>query len=256
MKVGILSGGMGTRLAEESTALPKPMVDIAGRPILWHIMDGYARQGHSDFVVALGYKGETVKEYFANYQLRNRSLRIQLRTGEVSYLDGHSDDWDVTLLDTGITTQTGGRVKRIARHLAGEPFLCTYGDGLTDVDIGKLIDFHRANGRVATVTAVPAPARFGSIVVDGARVTAFSEKPMGGEGWINGGFFVFEPEIANYIESDDTLLEHEPMMRLAEEGQLAAYKHEGFWQCMDTPRDVRLLNSLCTSGTPPWQRTR
>ena len=254
MKVGILSGGMGTRLAEETTALPKPMVDIGGRPILWHIMNGYAQYGFNDFVVALGYKGEVVKEYFANYQLRHRSLTVNLKHGTMAFLDGHSEDWNVTLLDTGVATQTGGRVRRIAKHVGKSSFLCTYGDGLTDVDVNKLVAFHKTSGRLATVTAVPAPARFGSVVIEGNKVIEFTEKPVGGEGWINGGFFVFEPQVAEYIDGDETLLEHEPLTRLAAEGQLAAYKHDGFWQCMDTPRDVRLLNGLSETGHPPWQR--
>jgi glucose-1-phosphate cytidylyltransferase len=253
MKVGILAGGLGTRLSEETTVKPKPMVEIGGYPILWHIMKNYAAFGFREFVIALGYKGEIIKDYFVNYKLRSRNLTVSLATGEITVHEGDSPDWVIHLLDTGHETQTGGRVKRLAQYVGDETFMLTYGDGLCNVDIGQVLDFHRQQGKLATVTAVHQPARFGSLAFDGALVNAFEEKPQGSEGWINGGFFVLEPGIADYIADDRTLWEREPMEQLAARGQLAAFRHEGFWQCMDTLRDKRLLEDLWESGGAPWK---
>ena len=253
MKVGILAGGLGTRLQEQSTVKPKPMVEIGGRPILWHIMKICTAHGFKEFVIALGYKGEVIKDYFLGYRYRASSLTIHLNGGEVNVRDGNCDDWTLHLLDTGLHTQTGGRVKRVAQFVGDETFMLTYGDGVANVDINRLLAFHHSRGRLATVTAVRPPARFGSISFDGDLVARFEEKPQIGEGWINGGFFVLEPGVADYIEGDDTIFEREPLERLAEDGQLAAYCHHGFWQCMDTPRDVRLLESLWQSGQALWK---
>ena len=255
MKVGILAGGMGTRLSEETAVKPKPMVEIGGRPILWHIMKGYAISGLKKFVVALGYKGEMVKDYFLNYHNRESDLTVFLGDGRVAVHGRESEDWTVDLLDSGVHTQTGGRVKRIAQFIGKETFMLTYGDGVCNADFSKLMDFHRSHGKLATVTAVRPPARFGDIVFDGDRVARFEEKSQIGEGWINGGFFVLEPGVTEYIAGDDTIWEREPMERLAKEGQLMAYRHEGFWQCMDTYRDFALLNGLWKQGEAPWHST-
>jgi glucose-1-phosphate cytidylyltransferase len=252
MKVGILAGGMGTRLAEESALKPKPMIEIGGRPILWHILKGYAAYGMHEFVIGLGYRGEIIKDYFVNYRHRSRSLTVHL-TGDLRIHEGDSEDWTVHLLDTGLITQTGGRVKRIAEFIGNETFMLTYGDGVANVDFDKLLAFHRSHGRLATVTAVRPPARFGSLRFEGERVCEFIEKPQVGEGWINGGFFVLEAGVRDYIEGDEALFELEPLERLAREGQLMAYKHDQFWQCMDTARDVRLLESQWSEGRAPWK---
>jgi len=255
MKAVILCGGLGTRLSEETALKPKPMIEIGGLPILWHIMKGYAVHGIREFVLALGYKGEMIKDFFLNYRYRSRSLTVELHPGRIQVHDdgAASEDWTVHLLDTGANTQTGGRLKRAARFIGAEPFLLTYGDGVADVDIGRLLAFHRAQGRLATVTAVRPPARFGGLVFAGDLVTQFTEKPQAGEGWINGGFFVLQPEVADYIAGDETAWERAPIERLACEGQLAVFRHEGFWQCMDTLRDVRLLESLWQEGRAPWK---
>lgn len=253
MKVIILAGGLGTRLAEETAVKPKPMVEIGGQPILWHIMKGYAAHGLNEFVIALGYKGEIVKDYFLHYRARASNLTVRLRDGEPELRDNPCEDWTVHLLDTGANTMTGGRIRRAARFIGRESFLATYGDGVANVDIQRLLAFHRTHGKLATVTAVRPPARFGGLGFDGDLVTDFIEKPQIGEGWINGGFFVFEPGVADYIKGDETILEREPLERLAAERQLAAYRHEGFWQCMDTVRDVQLLNHLWQSGQAPWK---
>jgi len=255
MKVAILAGGLGTRLSEETVLRPKPMVEIGEQPILWHIMKIYAAHGFKEFVIALGYKGEIVKDYFVNFRYRAQSLTVRLATGEVAVHGGHGEDWIVHLLDTGAGTQTGGRVKRIAEFVGNEPFMLTYGDGVADVDIRALLAFHLRHGKRATVTAVRPPSRFGGIDFNGHLVREFSEKPQIGEGWINGGFFVLEREVADYIAGDDVTWEREPMERLAKDGQLAAYRHEGFWQCMDTLRDVRLLRELWEEGRAPWNMT-
>jgi glucose-1-phosphate cytidylyltransferase len=253
MKAVILAGGFGTRLSEETDHKPKPMVQIGGREILWHIMKGYAHYGVNEFVIALGYKGEVIKRYFLDYRLLNSSLSVSLGTGDVTVFDGECDDWRVHLVDTGLETMTGGRLKRLMNLLGDGTFMMTYGDGVGNVDIDRLREFHRQHGRLATVTAVRPPARFGGLEFNGDCVTRFTEKPQIGEGWINGGFFVLEPEVLDYIDGDETMWEHEPLERLAEEGQLVAYKHEAFWQSMDTLRDVRLLESLWQSNQAPWK---
>jgi glucose-1-phosphate cytidylyltransferase len=253
MKVGILAGGLGTRLSEETVVKPKPMVEIGGKPILWHIMRSFADYGYTEFVVALGYKGELVKDYFLNYRKRICSLTVRLATGDLLVHNGHTEDWTVHLLDTGAKTQTGGRVKRIAEYIGREPFLLTYGDGVSNVNIEKLVEFHRSHGKIATITAVRPPARFGDLSFKGEKVSSFAEKPQTGEGWINGGFFVLEPEIAKYIDSDETSFESTPMERLTRENQLMAYRHHEFWQCMDTLRDVQHLENMWASGDVPWR---
>lgn len=253
MKVAILAGGLGTRLSEETVVKPKPMVEIGGKPMLWHIMQMYAAYGFKEFVVALGYKGEIIKDYFVNYHYRSRSLTVRLCDGDLSIHQRDGEDWVVHLLDTGFDTNTGGRVKRVAQFIGNETFMLTYGDGVCNVNIARLLDFHRTQGKLATVTAVRPPARFGGIVFDGNLVSHFAEKPQVGEGWINGGFFVLEPQIVDYIATESTLWEGEPMERLAAERQLAAYRHDEFWQCMDTLRDVRLLDNLWATGKAPWK---
>jgi len=253
MKVAILAGGLGTRLTEETENKPKPMVEIGGRPILWHIMKIYAAQGFGEFAVALGYRGDVIKRYFLDYAKLQSSLTVNLSSGDVMRRDGRIDDWLVHLIDTGLPTMTGGRIKRLAPVIGRETFFATYGDGVSNVDLKALLAFHRAHGKLATVTAVRPPARFGGLVFDGDQVTEFTEKPQAGEGWINGGFFVLEPGVFDYIEGDDTFFEREPMERLAADGQLMAYRHGDFWQCMDTLRDLRQLESLWASGSAPWK---
>jgi glucose-1-phosphate cytidylyltransferase len=253
MKTVILAGGMGTRLQEETSVRPKPMVEIGGKPMLWHIMRIYRAYGFREFVVALGYKGDAVKRYFLDYNYMHSSFTIQLSGRQVEVRDGQKDDWIVHLVDTGDRTETGGRLKRLGSWIGGESFMMTYGDGVGSVDIGALVTFHKAHKRLATVTAVRPPARFGALTFQGDTVSHFAEKPQVGEGWINGGFFVLEPEVLAYIEGDETIFEQGPLDRLAEEGQLVAYKHADFWQCMDTMRDVNLLESLWSSGKAPWK---
>jgi len=253
MKVVILAGGLGTRLSEETMIKPKPMVEIGGKPILWHIMNIYAAYGFKEFVVALGYKGEFIKDYFLNYHYRARNVTVKLHTGEVSIHHGASEDWTVHLLDTGPETQTGGRVKRAAEFIGHEPFMLTYGDGVSNVNISELVKFHNEHGKLATMTAAHPLARFGKIVLKDEQVIEFVEKPQTDEGWINGGFFVLQPEIVNYIEDDQTAWERKPMERLAADGQLMAYCHNEFWQCMDNLRDVQLLNNLWDDGSAPWK---
>jgi glucose-1-phosphate cytidylyltransferase len=252
MKVVILAGGFGTRLAEETEVKPKPMVEIGGRPMLWHIMKHYAQFGHKEFYVALGYKSEVIKRYFLDYSGLTGDLTVNLGNGEVRTGPRDCEDWVVHLIDTGADTLTGGRVKRLERYLGDAPFMLTYGDGVSNVDIAALTDAHSASGRLVTVTAVRPPARFGSLVFDGDLVTAFTEKPQTGEGWINGGFFVCEPGIFRFIEGDRSSLEADTLEALAAAKQLAAYRHEGFWQCMDTMRDRRLLEGLWDAGSAPW----
>lgn len=253
MKTVILAGGLGSRLAEETMVRPKPMVEIGGKPILWHIMMIYASFGFNEFVVALGYKGEVIKDYFLNFYALNNDLTVDLATGRTHIYDGSQPDWKVHLVDTGLRTQTGGRIKRLLQWIGQETFMLTYGDGVADVDLRQLVDFHRSHGRLATVTAVRPPARFGGLCFDGNRVVRFVEKPQTGEGWINGGFFVLEPGVIDYIEGDDTVWEREPLERLAADGQLVAYKHVGFWQPMDTLREKQLLEALWESGKAPWK---
>ncbi|MBT3285765.1 MAG: glucose-1-phosphate cytidylyltransferase [Victivallales bacterium] len=253
MKTVILAGGLGTRLAEETEIRPKPMVEIGGRPILWHIMKLYAASGLRDFYVALGYKGEYIKHYFLDYHAMNGSLHIGLRSGEVDVHGTQAEDWDLHLMDTGVATNTGGRVLRLAPHLQDGTFMVTYGDGLGNVDIAALLACHRAQGKIATVTAVRPPARFGGLEFDGDLVARFSEKPQSGEGWINGGFLVFEPGVFDYLDGDACSLESVALERLAADGQLAAYRHPGFWQCMDTIRDKTRLEEEWASGNAPWK---
>lgn len=253
MNVVILAGGLGTRLAEETEIKPKPMVEIGEHPIVWHIMKSYANYGFTDFFLALGYKGEMVKRYFLDHYSLGGSLRVNLASGKVEDLEKDTENWTVHLMDTGLKTQTGGRIKRLEPYLRGETFLATYGDGVCSVDIGKVLEFHRAHGKIATITAVRPPARFGGLVFEGDLVREFSEKPQIGEGWINGGYFVFEPALFDYIDGDETLLELTPLERLASEGQLVAYRHEGFWQCMDTLREKKILENLWQTGQAPWK---
>ena len=248
MKVVILAGGLGTRLAEETEIRPKPMVEIGGHPILWHIMKHYARHGFHEFVIALGYKGEEVKRFFLDYNRLKASITVELSTGSTNFHEATPDNWTVHLIDTGLQTLTGGRVKRLQPWLEGEPFMLTYGDGVSDVDLGALLRLHRTSGRLATVTAVRPPARFGGLIFDGDLVADFTEKPQIGEGWINGGFMVLEPGVFDYIEGDDVSFVVDVLNRLANDRQLAAYMHDQFWQCMDTLRDLRLLESLWRPG--------
>ena len=253
MKTVILAGGRGTRLAEETGLRPKPMVEIGGRPLLWHIMGIYAHHGFKEFLVACGYKGEMIKEYFHDFFLRHSDAVIDLRDGSHELLNPARYDWRVGVIDTGLDTMTGGRIRRLREHLEDEPFMVTYGDGLGDVNVRELLDFHRGHGRLATVTAVHPPSRFGALILDEGRVREFSEKPQTGEGWINGGFFVFEPSVLDYLDGDDAILEREPLEKLAADGQLMAYRHEGFWQPMDTLREKEILQELWESGRPPWR---
>lgn len=253
MKTVILAGGLGTRLAEETETKPKPMVEVGGRPILWHIMKHYSHYGAKDFIIALGYKGEIIKRYFLDYYSLNGNLTIDLSNGKVDKDDRECEDWTIRLPDTGLHTNTGGRVKRLQSWLERETFMVTYGDGVSDVDVESLLSFHRSHGRIATVTAVRPPARFGGLVFDGDLVAEFTEKPQIGEGWINGGFLVFEPALFDYLKGDDTSLEADALERLAADRQLAAYRHERFWQCMDTLRDKRLLEGLWAQGQAPWK---
>jgi glucose-1-phosphate cytidylyltransferase len=253
MKVAILAGGLGTRLSEETTLKPKPMVEIGGKPMLWHIMNIYATFGFKEFVIALGYKGEIIKDYFLNYHYRARSLTVQLRNGDVTIHEGAHEDWIVHLLDTGGESNTGGRVKRVAEFIGNETFMFTYGDGVSNVNIQQLLKFHQQQKKLATLTAVRPPARFGQMLIENQQVRQFQEKPQIGEGWINGGFFVLQPDIVEYIDNDQTYWEREPLERLSTEGQLAAYQHEDFWQCMDTLRDVNNLEKLWQEGNAPWK---
>jgi glucose-1-phosphate cytidylyltransferase len=253
MKVAILAGGLGTRLSEETSVKPKPMVEIGGKPMLWHIMNIYAAYGYKEFVVALGYKGEIIKDYFINYHYRSRSLSVDLKSGTVTAHQADGEDWVVHLLDTGHDTNTGGRIKRLAEFIGNEAFMLTYGDGVSNVDIAALLRFHRSQKKLTTLTAVRPPARFGQMLIQDDCVTQFKEKPQIGEGWINGGFFVMEPGIVDYIADDSTSWEFESLQRLADEGQVAAYQHEAFWQCMDTLRDVHSLEKLWQDGDAPWK---
>ena len=257
MRVVVLAGGMGTRLSEETELKPKPMVEIGGRPILWHIMKIYAHHGLKEFVIALGYRGEVIKRFFVDYALINSSFTVQIGSGDVMRRAACHEDWTVHLIDTGLMTNTGGRMMRLHDLLDRETFMMTYGDGVANVNVGKLMAFHRRHGKLATVTAVRPPARFGGLDLShdpsDCRVQNFTEKPQVGEGWINGGFFVLEPKVLEYIADDDTSWQAEPLERLANEGQLMAYRHDGFWQCMDTLRDVHLLQTLWSGGKAPWK---
>jgi glucose-1-phosphate cytidylyltransferase len=253
MKAVILAGGLGTRLSEETSVRPKPMVEIGGRPILWHVMKIYAAHGIMEFVVCLGYKGYLIKEYFANYFLHMSDVTFDMSKNKMEVHEGKAEPWKVTLVDTGDNTQTGGRLGRVRRYLDDSAFCMTYGDGVSDVNIKALLEFHRQHGRRATVTAVQPPGRFGAMEVVGNAVHHFLEKPKGGEGWINGGFFVLEPDVLDLISGDETYWEKSPMETLAGQGQLQAFRHHGFWQPMDTMRDKTLLESLWASGKAPWK---
>lgn len=253
MQVVILAGGRGTRLAEDTATRPKPMIEIGGKPLLWHVMSIYSAHGYGDFLVACGYRGEVIKEYFRNVFIHNSDYVVDLRDGSIKVVDGLRVDWRIGVVDTGLDTNTGGRLLRLKDWVGEGTFMCTYGDGVGDVDVQALVDFHRRHGRLATVTAVRPPARFGSLVIEGDTVREFAEKPQTGEGWINGGFFVFEHEFFKYLEDDRTILEHDPLERLTAEGQLMAYRHDGFWQPVDTLREKQLLESLWSSGKAPWK---
>jgi len=253
MRVVILAGGMGSRLQEQTSVRPKPMVEIGQRPILWHIMKIYATHGYREFVLALGYKAEMVQEYFLNYHRLRRNVSVDLRDGSAVFHEDVCDEWRVHLVDTGADTETGGRLRRLRPWVGNRPFMMTYGDGVADIDIPRLVAFHQAHGKLATVTAVRPPSRFGGLRLDGDRVAEFEEKPQIGEGWINGGFFVLSPDVLDLIQDDHTLWERGPLERLAETGQLMAYRHEGFWQPMDTLRDVNNLERLWSSGQAPWK---
>lgn len=255
MKTVILAGGLGTRISEESHLKPKPMVEIGGRPILWHIMKTYSQYGYHDFVICLGYKGYCIKEYFAHYFLHEADITFDFRTLNQQVIHNHhAEPWKVTLVDTGLHTMTGGRVKRIQEYIGKETFMLTYGDGVSDVDINRLVDYHKSHGKKATVTSVQPAGRFGLLDLDeNNEIHGFQEKPQGDGGWINGGFFVLQPEVFNYLDGDETIFERNPLERLARENQLMAYKHHGFWQPMDTIRDRENLESLWQSNQAPWK---
>lgn len=253
MKVVILAGGLGTRLSEETTLKPKPMVEIGGNPILWHIMKHYSSFGFNEFVICLGYRGYCVKEYFSNYFLHNSDVTFDLRNNKLEVHSNEAESWRVTLVDTGLNTMTGGRVKRIARHIDSDNFCLTYGDGLSNINISDLVSFHEKHGKLATITSVQPPGRFGSLEVEENRVVGFTEKPHGDGGWINGGFFVLNKKVFDLIEDDTTVWEQEPLRGLAQNGQLMAYYHKGFWQPMDTLREKHYLEKLWNSGEAPWK---
>jgi glucose-1-phosphate cytidylyltransferase len=255
LKVAILAGGVGSRLAEETESKPKPMVEIGGRPILWHIMKYYAEFGHRDFVIALGYKGEIIKRYMVDYCALTSNLTVSLKDGNVvTHGAERPEDWRVELIATGASTETGGRIKRLQPFLGDDTFLLTWGDGVADVDLDGLLAFHRSHGRLCTLTAVRPAARFGHLdLAEDGRIVEFSEKPQTGEGWVNGAFFVCEPGVFDYIAGDATSWEREPLVQLAKDGELMAYQHRGFWQCMDTLRERRLLESLWADGDAPWK---
>lgn len=254
MKVIILAGGLGTRLAEYTELMPKPMVSVGGHPMVWHIMNIYARFGHKDFFLALGYKAELIKAFFYNFYSLNSDFTVDLATGAISYINTPARvDWRVTLADTGLNTMTGGRVRRMRPYIGNETCLLTYGDGLADIDIDALLRFHRSHGKMVTVTAVHPVARFGEIALEGDRVAQFQEKPQTGQGWINGGYFVIEPGFFDLIAGDSTLLEREPLERATAMGELMAYRHQGFWACMDTKRDRDMLDEMWNSGHAPWR---
>lgn len=253
MKVIILAGGRGTRISEESMTRPKPMVEVGGKPLLWHIMNIYASYGYKDFVVACGYKGEMIKEYFHTFLWRHNDYIIDLNDGSHQVVSSAQIEWRIGLIDTGLDTMTGGRILRLKKWIGEETFMMTYGDGLGNINIQRLVDFHRSHGKLATVTAVHPPARFGDLKIVGNTVCKFAEKPQTGEGWINGGFFVLEPRVFHYIASDQTSFEREPLERLASESQLMAFHHNEFWQPLDTLREKQLLESMWESGNAPWK---
>lgn len=255
MKVAILAGGKGSRLAEETYIRPKPMVEIGGYPILWHIMKHYSHYNHKDFFIALGYKGEIIKKYMTDFLDLSSNLKVNMKNGEINreYNGKEKEDWIVNLIDTGLETMTGGRIKRLQPYIGNETFLLTWGDGVSNVDLDALLKFHRSHGKLATLTAVRPPARYGYMNFEGNKITSFTEKPQIGEGWINGAYFVLEPKVFDYIEGDETQWEKEPLENLAKEGQLMAYKHDSFWQCMDTLREKHILEQYWQSGNAPWK---
>jgi glucose-1-phosphate cytidylyltransferase len=253
MKAVILAGGYGTRISEETHLRPKPMVEVGGKPVLWHIMKTFSAHGINDFVICCGYKGYMIKEYFANYALHMSDVTFDMRSKRMDVHQSSAEPWSVTLVDTGEKTGTGGRLRRVRAYVGDEDFCFTYGDGVSDVDIGRLVAFHRKQGTIATVTATQPPGRFGVLTMNGARITAFEEKPPGDAGWVNGGYFVLSPKAIDYVSGDDTVWEREPMERLSKEGNLSAYQHRGFWQPLDTLRDKDLLNDLWDAGKAPWK---
>ena len=253
MKAIILAGGLGTRLSEETSVRPKPMVEIGGKPVLWHIMKTYSAHGIHDFVICCGYKGYVIKEYFANYFLHMSDVTFDMKNNKMEVHQQSAEPWHVTLVDTGEETMTGGRIKRIAEYVKGEDFCCTYGDGIGDVNITALIEFHKQHGKLATLTATQPPGRFGALKLSGNNISSFQEKPQGDGSWINGGFFVLSPKVIDYIKDDQTIWEREPMDSLARDGQISAYFHSGFWQPMDTLRDKIHLEELWQSGKAPWK---
>ena len=253
MKVAILAGGYGTRLAEETEIRPKPMVEIGGKPILWHIMKIYSHYNYNRFIIALGYKGEYIKKYIVDYCNLSSNITVDLKNGKVKLHDVNQENWTVELIDTGMETQTGGRIKRLAPYLGNKTFMLTWGDGVSDINLDALLSFHRAHGKLATMTAVRPPARYGHLEIDKNVVKAFTEKPQLGEGWINGAFFILEPGIFDYIAGDDTQWEKEPLENLAKDGQLMAYQHTSFWHCMDTLREKYILEKYWNSGNAPWR---
>jgi len=254
MKVIILAGGFGTRLSEYTQTIPKPMLTVGSKPILWHIMRTYAHFGHKDFYLALGYKAELIKEYFLNYRSVNSDFTVDLGTGEVVPHQTDDADWRVTFVGTGLDSMTGGRVKRLQSFIGDEPFMLTYGDGVADIDLNALLDFHRSHGKMITVSAVHPGARFGELIIDSDQVKSFQEKPQITQGWINGGYFVIQPDFFDLILGDATILERDPLEEAARMGELMAYRHDGFWQCMDTKRDRDFLESIWSTGNAPWMR--
>ena len=254
MKIAILAGGLGTRISEESHLKPKPMIEIGDKPILWHIMKTYSYYGFNDFVICLGYKGYIIKEYFADYYLHTSDITFDMTDNKMTVHNNYSEPWKVTLVNTGLNTMTGGRVKRIRDYIKDEPFMLTYGDGVANIDIQKLLEYHKNNGKIATITAVQPGGRFGTLEIDNTgSINSFREKNKEDGGWINGGYMVLQPEIFNYLEDDSTIFERKPLETLAKENQLNAYKHDGFWQCMDTQRDKLYLEELLASGNAPWR---
>lgn len=253
MKAVILAGGLGTRISEESHLKPKPMIEIGGKPILWHIMKSYSHYGINDFVICCGYKGYVIKEYFANYFLHMSDVTFDMSSNSMEVHQRYVEPWRVTLVNTGEETLTGGRLRRVREHLNDEPFCFTYGDGVSDIDIGALVEFHRTHGKPATVTAIQPPGRYGALNIKEQSVSSFQEKPAGDGAWINGGYFVLSPSVIDYIDGDMTSWEGEPLMRLAREGKLMSYQHSGFWQAMDTLRDKNHLEDLWVKGSPPWR---
>jgi glucose-1-phosphate cytidylyltransferase len=255
MKLVVLAGGYGTRISEESAVRPKPMVEIGDRPILWHIMKIYSAHGIDEFVIAVGHKGSLIKEYFANYFLHSADIKVDLRSNQLETLSSGAEPWRVTIVDTGEGTMTGGRVKRVAEHLGGETFCLTYGDCVSNVDVTAEVEFHRRSGALATMTAIQPPGRFGALGLNPGtdEIASFHEKPQGDGGWVNGGFFVLEPEVLDYIDGDSTIWEREPLERLARDGKLVAFRHTGYWQNMDTLRDKMVLEEQWASGAPPWK---